>query len=534
MEITAKGYHYWFVRPDLCTHFDGAAQVVPNVDFKTVCMSGTSGIVVAAPSKGKRWVRELTAESLVDIPAEVLDAVAVKRQSPVTVRLSFICGAGEMYTENKWISEMTYFYAVDESVTFPVPCNKSIFDEILFVLDHNELNCFEPSRELFKNMLDVADMLGMKQYIWRRLERSLTTGIPRGQLDIYETNKYWWRALLTEKRWMRTGKPLAPLEYSFEDTVKFKYIDTARFNQVTTSINLPRDERFLFHECAASKPKTIASFKLDLMIAVAPSVRSILEMYPGKIVLAGGMAASALCRDMGPGHDNDLYFVGVDEVEANVMLHKIVGGSPFLLTHNAVTLQHNNDILQFVLRLHESPTQLITGFDIAPCKACIFHNGKKLVACVAPTFIESARCGAFPIDFTNWGGASPVRVMKYINKGFDAFVPCLRRKPMRLSNSMRPGVASLLGCERLMKYSKPIDIVECIKYTKFESDYTTGMYIHGRLIYIFRALMALFSSRPVLPRHVKMHPRTMGPLHAVPPMFGRCFVMEDLAAALKK
>jgi hypothetical protein len=53
---TARGMHYFFARSMKCDDegfFDGAAQVISGVDFKTVCSTGTSGFVVCAPSRGK-------------------------------------------------------------------------------------------------------------------------------------------------------------------------------------------------------------------------------------------------------------------------------------------------------------------------------------------------------------------------------------------------------------------------------------------------------------------------------------------------
>jgi hypothetical protein len=56
MASTARGRHYYFARSPLADahgFYDGAAQVVPTVDFKTRAGGGGSGFVVVAPSANK-------------------------------------------------------------------------------------------------------------------------------------------------------------------------------------------------------------------------------------------------------------------------------------------------------------------------------------------------------------------------------------------------------------------------------------------------------------------------------------------------
>jgi len=96
-EITRAGRHYWFLRSALAEeeeYYDGPAQRIPGVDFKSVAATGTSGFVVIAPSKGKKWIRPLAyarilhpcdntiehckklKNALVHIPDEILKYVA--------------------------------------------------------------------------------------------------------------------------------------------------------------------------------------------------------------------------------------------------------------------------------------------------------------------------------------------------------------------------------------------------------------------------------------------------------------------------
>lgn len=55
-EATARGRHYFFVRSPLADssgYYDGRAQRMPTVDFKTRAWGGGSGFVVVAPSTNK-------------------------------------------------------------------------------------------------------------------------------------------------------------------------------------------------------------------------------------------------------------------------------------------------------------------------------------------------------------------------------------------------------------------------------------------------------------------------------------------------
>lgn len=511
-EKTSRGFHYWFIRPDNeCMYFDGAAQVTPKIDFKSIHKNGTSGLVVTAPSKGKRWITELSTDRLVECPEEILEAVAKKVTANVTLTLIFLCGEKKTYKDNTWLGNMSYFdAATDIDGDFPVPCTRLSFDNVLYVLDHNELDIDEPSREALQEMIQVADMLGLTKGV-KRLTNSLTTGVPRAQLDMYEANPLWWRATLAERQ----------LDVTY------------MYDHHEPNVALPIDERFLFFD-KNDDPKTTqlmytSSNDIDKYIPLC--VETILKKYPGKIVLAGGMAASIVCPMMPPGHDNDLFFIGCDELEANEMLRDIVGKSSFYMTRNAVTIERNGVILQIILRLCDDPMKLIVGFDIAACKVCIYFDGHKFVSVQAPTFVEAVRCGAFPIDFTKWSAAAPIRVMKYVLKGFDVFVPGMRRAAMTRSGGFQ-GLDALMDCEAYLG-EKPQEWKELL-YLKHiclkSSDYSDNARFVDSIRRLFKRMKEFFFGPNKLPVHVTMTRR--GVMHAIGPMFSKCYDMEILKTML--
>jgi hypothetical protein len=79
---TARGRHYWFLRSPLADrlgYWDGAGQVRRGVDFKTVCRTGTGGIVLVPPSPGKAFLRHPADCTLAPVPDDLLAAVARRR-----------------------------------------------------------------------------------------------------------------------------------------------------------------------------------------------------------------------------------------------------------------------------------------------------------------------------------------------------------------------------------------------------------------------------------------------------------------------
>jgi P4 family phage/plasmid primase-like protien len=81
MERTRKGRHYLFERPSWAdgeSYYDGARQrgADVKVDFKTVCSTGTSGLLVVSPSEGKEWVRAPWSCEPFPISRSLLEAVA--------------------------------------------------------------------------------------------------------------------------------------------------------------------------------------------------------------------------------------------------------------------------------------------------------------------------------------------------------------------------------------------------------------------------------------------------------------------------
>lgn len=76
-ERTRKGMHYYFERTEDCDAariYDG--NLVPNqVDIKTVCSTGTGGLLIVAPSPNKTWVQPLYTSDPPPVPHDLLQYI---------------------------------------------------------------------------------------------------------------------------------------------------------------------------------------------------------------------------------------------------------------------------------------------------------------------------------------------------------------------------------------------------------------------------------------------------------------------------
>lgn len=496
-EVTAKGKHYWFIRPknaDAHGYYDGAAQREPGVDFKSVCASGTGGIVVVAPSTGKSWLRQLWTTKIVEIPHHLLNAVAVPRHKYIKVILKFEDMAEPVVVENRWISMMTYINDATElfgtDAVLHVPCTKTSFDNLVATLDNNDLVLPTPSKQLLQDMVRAADILGLPE----RLVNTLLVGVPRMHLDIHDKCPSWWRAMYSEKLWLINGA---------KDEDILSYVPS----ELKLGLPIEKDERFLFPRNVHSYNGPPGTNLIKPTIDIPEKIAQILRKYPGKVILAGGRALSTMVQGVAEGEDFDLFMVGVDANEATTKLNEIrasLNAHRVGISKNAVTFFISSNIMvQVVLRLYQNIAQVLVGFDLHPCKVGIYsEDGCALVAKCTPTWMATITKMAFPVDLTNWSRASAIRIIKYMSKGFDVFVPGLRRSAQFFpsKSSSTDGLKTLMWCEyyistlsrATMHRVTKKDVEMCARevYNCYNSDYSLAMKLQGRMRHVLENLFA--------------------------------------------
>ncbi|KAH9034042.1 hypothetical protein EDB83DRAFT_2296416 [Lactarius deliciosus] len=161
-----------------------------------------------------------------------------------------------------------------------------------------------------------------------------------------------------------------------------------------------------------------------------------------------------------PSSDVDLFLYGltVDEAERKIItIYEAVRDSvPWDVT--CVRTKHTVSIhsqypyrnIQIVLRLYSSPAEALAGFDVdAPCCA---YDGDRVWA--NPRAIVSMMRQSNTVDMTRRSPSYEVRLAKYSSRGFEVYVPGLKRAEIDPTIYERAvghvqGLARLLAIEKL-------------------------------------------------------------------------------------
>lgn len=430
-ETTRRGRHYWFRRSRLANEegfFDAAGQVTKGIDFKTRCWTGTSGVIMVAPSKNKSWKIGLTLERLIEIPDDLLRAVSVpKFNSKSSNVLKFQDVVYTAYSRD-FLAQMGYFDLFFEedigNEVIPVPCTSEEFSSVFAFYEKNYLS----NSSRFRTAVDVADKLLMKDCFKKTSDIIAQMMFQKDYSDFYAHD----------------ADKMIPLSESI------RYIGLP---------NIPKQTR-LFPSITRQAGRFIVGDEVvsaDLIEDVKKDGGRIDKMVYGllkrhNLVLAGGSALWACCPNMSTGSDYDLFVYGVDDAGADAILSDVTielaaYGFKCLKTDRAVTFisdQHKDLIIQIILRIYSKPQDVSTSFDIAPCKVSIWHcKDTGEIKVEAPeAFVTSIRHGAFIVPVKVWNNASASRIMKYVSKGFDAYLPGLRRSCVDLGAlAVKPTVA---------------------------------------------------------------------------------------------
>lgn len=436
-EKTKKGFHYFFLRSDLANvdgHYDGARQIMPGVDFKTSCHTGSCGFVVVTPSSNKTWVREPWTLELVPIPDDLLKAVSIAKHPRINQALYFVDTSEHMLVrDSSIVSQMDYFKAfiqssaeeneADEEETIstaniPVPnCSKETFEHLLFVCRYR-VTLHYPTDQYIQRLLTLADFLGVHL-------RYMHAFRPGGYIAYVKDVE---RSCQLLSQWMH-----------YEDVI---YILGGRSDNVIIPVfseeyddvvvNRHRRGKWLFPHAAL--PGFTRKQELDL----PEFAEDWLDRFPGSLILAGGGALSAVVADI-VASDYDFFVVNTQAADATEIVRTIAqlpNVRVLAKTNNAVTYHvcdgEEEYVAQIILRLYSSPAQVVCAFDFQPCKIYIQCTGPRQYEAFATRswHISMATC-TFVVDIRKWGAASFQRVLKYAYKGFDVMIPCVEDSVLR-------------------------------------------------------------------------------------------------------
>ena len=165
---------------------------------------------------------------------------------------------------------------------------------------------------------------------------------------------------------------------------------------------------------------------------------------------------------LAPASDVDLFIYGLNEKQAIEKIKQIERNIKDSILHETTTIRTKNAItiasqyptrhVQIVLRLYDSVSQIITGFDV-DC-ACAAYTGDQVYA--APRAIAAFMTQCNTIDLTRRSPSYENRLSKYSHRGFEVYWPLLERSRVdptifERSFGRTQGLARLLILEKLPK-----------------------------------------------------------------------------------
>ncbi|KAI5121633.1 hypothetical protein M0805_001162 [Coniferiporia weirii] len=172
-----------------------------------------------------------------------------------------------------------------------------------------------------------------------------------------------------------------------------------------------------------------------------------------------------------PTSDIDLFLWGLNPEQAEVKINQIYEAvrdsvpwdATCVRTKHAISIhsQYPYRSVQIVLRLYHSPGEILAGFDVdAPCVA---YDGTRVLA-NARSIVALMR-QANTVDMTRRSPSYEVRLAKYASRGFEVYVPELRRAdvdPTIFERSLAriTGLARLLVLEKLARPEARVSYLE--------------------------------------------------------------------------
>ena len=384
-EATKRGFHYFFRRSTLCDsagYFDGCAQVLESVDFKSVTPTGTKGVIVVTPSVDKAWIRAPWSTAVVEIPDELLTSVArpsppnaapplrdSKRARTEGTNLTERCskqveeqddkaGLGAKKQEVKeealmisfedeadgtlrvvgahlsLVRSMDYcasllsgrWSSVDATVEpvagavqlLRIPCSRAVFEELCCLMLHGTL-----SQSRVPHAMLLASIDGMIDMLGcPRREKSLV--LERGTFlaDLYQMKPLWWCTQRQEEALM--------LGTSAEESDAQLIVISAELSRYVGYSPLTKDSMWLFESLPPLLNETCKDSKVlqddppgQTLAQLPPVVVEILRRHSSCVAVAGGAVLGSVSRFIEHGNDVDLFVYGLNQDASAIVLRQI-------------------------------------------------------------------------------------------------------------------------------------------------------------------------------------------------------------------
>ncbi|KAF8890473.1 hypothetical protein BD779DRAFT_1671404 [Infundibulicybe gibba] len=175
-----------------------------------------------------------------------------------------------------------------------------------------------------------------------------------------------------------------------------------------------------------------------------------------------------------PASDVDLFLWGLTPTQTEAKIKQIYEAvldsipcyATCVRTKHTVSIhsQHPYRPIQIVLRLYSSPAEILAGFDVdAPCCA---YDGQRVWANPRAIIAMMRQCNT--VDMSRRSPSYEARLSKYSSRGFEVYVPTLRRGDIDPTIYEQPirqtkGLARLLALEGLADTDTPYEFLESRK-----------------------------------------------------------------------
>ncbi|EMR81433.1 putative ankyrin repeat protein [Botrytis cinerea BcDW1] len=207
---------------------------------------------------------------------------------------------------------------------------------------------------------------------------------------------------------------------------------------------------------------SLADLDWSNVVAAGSAVTTSLLPIPEKWAGSKRAMREYYHEHLAPASDVDLFLYGLTEAEGLEKIKQIetnikdaiLHETTTIRTKNAITIasQHPTRHVQIVLRLYDSISQIITGFDV-DC-SCAAYDGKQVY--MSPRAVGSFITQCNTVDLTRRSPSYENRLSKYSHRGFEVHWPMLDRSRIdptifERSFGRTEGLARLLILEKLPK-----------------------------------------------------------------------------------
>lgn len=207
---------------------------------------------------------------------------------------------------------------------------------------------------------------------------------------------------------------------------------------------------------------SLADLDWNNVVAAGSAVTTALLPVPEKWAGSKRSLREYYHEHLAPASDVDLFLYGLSEEEGLEKIKQIERNIKDGILHETTTIRTKNAItiasqyptrhVQIVLRLYDSVSQIITGFDV-DC-ACAAYDGKQVYA--APRAVAAFVTQCNTIDLTRRSPSYENRLSKYSHRGFEVHWPLMDRNRIdptifERSFGRTQGLARLLILEKLPK-----------------------------------------------------------------------------------